>query len=779
MRVPHPNVSDKYIYSYAAKGGTTANIHPLTDPIMRAWFRAQGQNIDDAFSGYGSSSAVPIPTETEINIIKAVVKEVIKDLLRAVKDDFGTGITVDNFDPITTPFNADSKGFDKVLDGTKINMSGGTVSIAVTPDSTLETDVRTTGGNTTATVDTTNISLTADTTPPTAPTNLSALSVSSSQILLTWSASSSTDVLGYKVYQDGTEVATVTSTVYIVPGLSASTSYTFTVKAFDGATNLSDASTPASATTSAAATDTTKPTAPTGLTATVVSSTQIDLSWTASTDAVGVAGYIVYRDGTAAAKVFTTNFSDIGLTANTSYAYTVIAFDGAGNKSAASSSATGSTSTTTTDTIAPTAPTNLTATAVSRSEINLSWTASTDAVGVSGYYVYRGTTKIGTVTSTTYSDTGLSASTEYCYTVKAYDAANNVSSASTGACATTEAKPTNPLVGTWGVASLRHSNTGAWATESTKVTFNSDGICSGSGTWNMNGSITSSSYTCTYTTTSNTDGSITLSMTLTSSGSSGSWSAKVVLSDDGNMIIIDGTSDTSSQFMHVWVRLDTTKTYSNADLIGDYYGIGYNIYSGGIYAASQIITFDGNGNYSLSETGNENGTIGNYTESGTYSVSTDGSTTFTSGPAGYLSGDGKLGISASVNDATKFSAGVSMKKADKTYSTSDLAGTWAFVSFGDYQGTNFRAEIGTWTCDSSGSCTYSMKTQRSDGSISYYSGTDYTMSVASDGSIGSYGAIGNNGNTMIFAGNFDGTNPNDRSITVAIKCSTCSDLVAP
>lgn len=269
LRVPHPDVSGKYIYSHAAKGGVTANIHPLTDPIMRAWFRAQGQDIDDAFSGYGSSTAIPIPTETEINIIKAVVKEVIKDLLKAVKDDLGTGITVDNFDPMTTPFNADSKGFDKVLDGTKINMSGGTVSIAVTPDSTLEIAVRTTGGNTTVIVDTTNISLTADTTKPTAPTNLSALSVSSSQILLTWSASSSTDVLGYKVYQDGTEVATVTSTVYIVPALSASTSYTFTIKAFDGATNLSDASTSASATTSAAATDTTAPTSPTNLTATV------------------------------------------------------------------------------------------------------------------------------------------------------------------------------------------------------------------------------------------------------------------------------------------------------------------------------------------------------------------------------------------------------------------------------------------------------------------------------------------------------------------------------
>ncbi|MBI5555734.1 MAG: fibronectin type III domain-containing protein, partial [Elusimicrobia bacterium] len=90
------------------------------------------------------------------------------------------------------------------------------------------------------------------------------------------------------------------------------------------------------------------------------------------------------------------------------------------------------------DTTPPTVPANLTATAISSTQINLSWTASTDNVGVAGYKVYRGGIQIATVTSgTTYSDTGLSPSTTYSYTVSAYDAAGNVSEQSVSVTATT------------------------------------------------------------------------------------------------------------------------------------------------------------------------------------------------------------------------------------------------------------------------------------------------------------------------------------------------------
>ncbi|ACT04144.1 fibronectin type III domain-containing protein [Paenibacillus sp. JDR-2] len=89
------------------------------------------------------------------------------------------------------------------------------------------------------------------------------------------------------------------------------------------------------------------------------------------------------------------------------------------------------------DTTAPTAPSNAAATAVSGSQINLSWTASTDNAGVTGYNVYRNGVLAGTASGTSYSDTGLSASTSYSYTVKAKDAAGNESAASSTVSATT------------------------------------------------------------------------------------------------------------------------------------------------------------------------------------------------------------------------------------------------------------------------------------------------------------------------------------------------------
>ncbi len=94
--------------------------------------------------------------------------------------------------------------------------------------------------------------------------------------------------------------------------------------------------------------------------------------------------------------------------------------------------------TTPSDTIPPSAPTNLTATAVSSSQINLSWTASTDNLGVTGYRIFRNGAEIATTANTAYSNTGLQANTTYTYQVSAYDAAGNQSSQSSQASATSQ-----------------------------------------------------------------------------------------------------------------------------------------------------------------------------------------------------------------------------------------------------------------------------------------------------------------------------------------------------
>jgi YD repeat-containing protein len=197
--------------------------------------------------------------------------------------------------------------------------------------------------------------------------------------------------------------------------------------------------------------DTTPPSAPTNPSATATSSSQINLTWAASTDNVGVTGYLVERCQGASCTTFAqiatptvTSYSDTGLAASTSYSYRVRATDAAGNLSGYSGTSSATTSVGA-DTTPPSAPTSLSATATSSSQINLTWTASTDNVGVTGYLVERCqgascTTfaQIATPTTTSYSDTGLTASTSYSYQVRATDAAGNLSGYSSTSSATTQ-----------------------------------------------------------------------------------------------------------------------------------------------------------------------------------------------------------------------------------------------------------------------------------------------------------------------------------------------------
>ncbi len=281
----------------------------------------------------------------------------------------------------------------------------------------------------------------ADTTAPSTPTALLASAVSSSQINLSWGASTdNVGVTGYRIFRAGTLLATLGAvTAYQNTGLTPSTSFSYTVQAIDAAGNASAQSAAASATTQAAL-DTTAPTVPGGLTTVAASSSQINLSWSASTDNVGVTGYRVFRAGSLLATLgAVTTFQNTGLTPSTSFSYTVQAIDAAGNASAQSAAASATTQASL-DTTAPSVPGGLTAVAASSSQINLFWSASTDNVGVTGYRVFRAGTLLATLGAvTTYQNTGLTPSTSYSYTVQAVDAAGNVSAQSAPASATTKA----------------------------------------------------------------------------------------------------------------------------------------------------------------------------------------------------------------------------------------------------------------------------------------------------------------------------------------------------
>jgi fibronectin type 3 domain-containing protein len=286
---------------------------------------------------------------------------------------------------------------------------------------------------------------TPDTQAPTTPTNFAKASSTETTIATSWTASTdNVGVAGYNVYRDGDQVSTTTGTTHTFTGLTCGTSYDLAVEARDAAGSVSGRA-PLTASTDVC--DTTPPTAPSSLGATG-SLSSVSLTWTASTDNKSVMRYNVHRSTAAGftpsaanrvGQPTGTTFTDSPLAVGTYY-YKVTAEDAAGNISAASNEAS---ATVTGDVTAPTAPANLTATG-GQGSASLSWSASSDDVGVTRYNVHRSTTagftpsaanRVGQPTGTSYTDPGLAAGTYY-YRVTAEDAVGNVSAASNEASAT-------------------------------------------------------------------------------------------------------------------------------------------------------------------------------------------------------------------------------------------------------------------------------------------------------------------------------------------------------
>lgn len=289
-----------------------------------------------------------------------------------------------------------------------------------------------------------------DTISPSVPTNLAATTVTSNRIDLSWTASTDNfGVIGYDVLRNGVRVGQPIATTFSDSSLSASTQYSYTVLARDAAGNASAQSMALSVTTQASpGGDIQAPTIPTSLVATSVSTSRVDLSWTASTDNVGVAGYDIYRNGVPAGQTATTTFGDSALSPNTTYSYTVLARDAAGNTSMQSMALSVTTLTgSDPDTQAPTIPTSLATTTVTTTRIDLSWTASTDNVAIAGYDVLRNGVRVGQPTAAAFSDSALSPSTVYSYTVLARDAAGNTSAQSAALSVTTSTATQPPPSG--------------------------------------------------------------------------------------------------------------------------------------------------------------------------------------------------------------------------------------------------------------------------------------------------------------------------------------------
>ncbi|MDX6516456.1 MAG: hypothetical protein QOH73_2122 [Gaiellaceae bacterium] len=317
-----------------------------------------------------------------------------------------------------------------------------------------------------------------DTTPPSAPTGLSSPSHTSSSVSLSWTAATdNVGVTGYQVLRNGAQVGTSTSTSYTDSGLAASTSYSYTVRATDAAGNVSAASSALGVTTSAGtstnvalnkpatASSTENSTFPASNAVDGNASTRwssafsdpqwlrVDLGQTYAISRVTLTWEAAYGrayqiqtspDGTSWTTIYSTTTGDggtddlaisgtgryirmYGTTRGTAYGYSLYELVVNGTPQTGG------------DTTPPSAPSSLTSPSHTSSSVALSWGASTDNVGVTGYRVYRNGGQVGTPSGTSYTDSGLAASTTYSYTVRAVDAAGNLSAASNTLSVTTSA----------------------------------------------------------------------------------------------------------------------------------------------------------------------------------------------------------------------------------------------------------------------------------------------------------------------------------------------------
>jgi fibronectin type 3 domain-containing protein len=260
-------------------------------------------------------------------------------------------------------------------------------------------------------------------------------------ILLNWPAGTdNVGVGGYRVVRNGTPLGTTALTTWYDTALPDGASYTYAVSSYDAAGNA-----PSPTQVTVQTKDVTPPTKPGNFSVTLAAAT-ITVRWTASTDNVKIANYRVYRglDGllpTAIANVAanSTTYSNASAPSSTRSCYNVVAVDTAGK----TSPATATLCVTTPDTTPPTVPLGVAARAVSATQVVVTWKASTDKIGVTGYKVYRvakgGALNLisGAVTGTSFTDRSTTSHTTYTYRTAACDAAGNCSQQSAGALLTT------------------------------------------------------------------------------------------------------------------------------------------------------------------------------------------------------------------------------------------------------------------------------------------------------------------------------------------------------
>ena len=269
----------------------------------------------------------------------------------------------------------------------------------------------------------------ADTIAPSPPA-IQRVTANGNGASVNWLASTDNVLLSdYEIFRDGQFVGSSRDTSFLDLGAAQlGKTYSYAIRAIDSAENASEFSDSAEVT----VTDITAPTTPGTPSAVLNVDDSVTVSWGASTDDMAMEHYEIWRDGSFLTASVDVTFTDSTTRQGQTYSYTVYAVDAVGNRSSASAPATIAVL----DRIAPSAPTSLLASSPAKGTVRLTWKASTDNVGVKGYYVYRGSTLIATLsigTASSYTVKNLASGQINAFSVLAFDAAGNQSGASNSA----------------------------------------------------------------------------------------------------------------------------------------------------------------------------------------------------------------------------------------------------------------------------------------------------------------------------------------------------------
>lgn len=320
MQVEKPG--GEYLLSVATSAGT-ANIHPLTDLIIRNWFQSNDLDVSGIFD---NETALTIqPTSKQISDIESVVEEI-------AKFSFSDFEIPENFDLIRTPFEADGTGFDHYLDNAKVTIVQNQINVVIVhPVTKIENFLivnLAVGTNLTE----------VDNMPPTDPNNIRSFAINESETLTIWEpGTDNIAVSGYYVFRNEDLIATTAFPFFSDKNLSSNTDYCYAVEAFDAAGNKSGrvALTPCIQTSSEV--DSVPPAIPTSLLVLESLHNAIELQW-AQSDINDVAGFKIYQGFSGSEKVEVANVTTsqhtvYGLLSNTLYCFEVSAYDAAGNES--------------------------------------------------------------------------------------------------------------------------------------------------------------------------------------------------------------------------------------------------------------------------------------------------------------------------------------------------------------------------------------------------------------------------------------------------------------